>query len=477
MTIAAIDQGTTSTRVLVIDGAGSMKVAHQVEHRQLYPRPGWVEHDPVELLANLRACIAAAGPVDAIGISNQGESVVAWDSISKRPLGNVIVWQDARTADHIEQLRGQGAERLTLERAGLPLDAYFSASKLAWILENVPEAKELLRHGRLRLGTTDSFFLDSLAGVYATDATTASRTSLMDLRRQCWDVELCRWFGVPITALAEIRPSVAEFGGIVVNGRKVPITAALVDQQAALYGHGCRRAGDAKITFGTGAFALALCGGEPLASPEHGLLATLAWQIRGQPPLFAVDGGVYTAAAAVNWARSLRLFDDFTEIAGFPGAAAIDRGLVFVPALAGLACPHWDRRARGLWLGMTLDSTRQDLCQALLEGIALRSAEVIEAMAALTPIGQRISIDGGLSRNPYFVGFLADALGREVEVARLADLTAYGCGLLAGLGAGIELAPAAAETGGQVVAPRAGIDRKARLQRFRAVVERAKSWS
>ncbi|WP_322012724.1 FGGY family carbohydrate kinase [Paraburkholderia sp. J12] len=434
--VAAIDQGTTSTRVLVVNEDGTMSIAHAVRHAQHHRQSGWVEHDPQELLANIEACLAAAGDVDAIGIDNQGESCLAWDAVTKAPLSDVIVWQDRRTAGHIEALRAQGAQALTLERAGLPLDAYFSAAKLGWLVEHQPGVSAALRAGRLRLGTTDAWFLDRLAGRFVTDTTTASRTSLMNLASGQWDPDLCELFGVPIETLPEIRESVGDFGWL---GR-ARLSASIVDQQAALYGHGCRAPGDAKITFGTGAFALALTGASIVRAPEQGLLPTVAWHLDGELA-YAVDGGVYDASSAVEWAARLGLFGDTSEIAEFAAPAAISRGLTFVPALSGLACPHWDRSAGAMWIGMHASTQRADLCQSLLEGIALSAVEVIEAMRAHVGVADRISVDGGLTQNRYFVQFLADMLERTVVTQRFHELTAYGCASLAARGAGIALPP------------------------------------
>ncbi|TBU86628.1 glycerol kinase [Phytopseudomonas dryadis] len=436
MRIAALDQGTTSTRVLVVTPNGNADIQLALRHQQHHPHPGWVEHDPLELLNNLQRCLEATGRVDAIGLANQGESCLAWDARTGEPLSAVIVWQDNRTAAEIERLRAEGGERLTLERAGLPLDPYFSAAKLAWILRNLPAARRAQRAGRLRLGTTDAYFLDRLTGVFATDVTTASRTSLMNLATGQWDPQLCELFGVPIEALPEIRDTVGGFGEI----GATPVTAAIVDQQASLYGHGCRNPGDAKITFGTGAFALTLTGEQIIRAPEKGLLATIAWQIGGKPQ-YAMDGGVYDASAAVEWAGRLGLFSDFSELAAFDTAPAISRRLAFVPALSGLACPHWDRSAAGLWLGMDASTRREDLCQALLEGVALRSAEVIGAMDGFLNVTDRLSIDGGLARSPYFAQFLADALQRCIVTQRFDELTSFGCAALAAKGLGLELKP------------------------------------
>ncbi len=438
MKTLAIDQGTTSTRALVIDADGRAEVILARPHRQIYPRSGWVEHDPEELLASLRACLAAAGEVEglvAIGLDNQGESCLAWDAETGAAVSPVLVWQDDRTSGDIERMRSEGLEGLVRTCAGLPLDPYFSASKLAWILREIPEAARLRARGRLRLGTTDAFFLDRLAGRFVTDVTTASRTSLMNLSTCRWDEDLCAAFGVPIEALPQIVPTTGEFGALACGARRVPLTASLVDQQASLYGHGCRVAGDAKITFGTGAFALAVTG-PSLSADIPGVLPTVAWQKAGEAPTYALDGGVYAASSAVNWARSLGLFSSFDEIGAFERPAAVDRGIVFVPALSGLACPHWDRRARGAWLGLSLDSGPADMMQALLEGVAFRMAEVAEAIGARQPLSEPVSIDGGMTANPYFCRFLADSLGRDLVVSQEPELTAVGAAALAAEAAG-----------------------------------------
>ncbi|WP_027350248.1 FGGY family carbohydrate kinase [Halotalea alkalilenta] len=434
MKLLAVDQGTTSTRSVLSDETGRARVVRSLRHAQHRPRPGWVEHDPLELLAHLECCIEAAGPVAAIGIANQGESCLAWDSQSGEPLSPVIVWQDSRTTDEIERLRASGAEALTRARCGLPLDAYFSASKLGWLVERLPEVGRALSAGRLRLGTTDAWFLERLTGHFATDVTTASRTSLMDLRTRRWDPELCRLFGVPIEALPEIRSSVGDFG----DYRGTPVTASVVDQQASLYGHGCRLPGEAKITFGTGAFALALSGERIIQGAASGLTTTIGWELDGTP-YYAVEGGVYDASSAVEWASRLGLFERLDQLGGFDAAPAISRRLAFVPALSGLACPHWDRRGAALWIGMDAASGREDLCQALLEGIALRSAEVIGAMDSHLAVTDQLSIDGGLARNPYFVQFLADVLQRAIITQRFDELTAFGCAALAGRALGVTL--------------------------------------
>lgn len=469
--VAAIDQGTTGTKAFRMDDDGSVTCIAAFEHRQYFPHPGWVEHDPEELVSHVKAAIDAAGQVRAIGIDNQGETIVAWDAKTGKAIYNAIVWQDNRTHAVTERLKADGAEFETQTRAGLPLDPYFSASKMRWVIDHVDEAKSLLKAGRLRLGTSDAWFLDRLAGTFATDVTTASRTSLMNLDRCAWDDELCRLFGVPMECLPEIRPTAGLFGS---TAGGVPITASLVDQQAALFGHGCSKPGDAKITFGTGAFALAVAGPKRLDGSKVGILPTIAWKIGSQDPSFALDGGVYNAASAVNWARSLGLFSSYDEIGAFQAPPAIGRGLTFVPALSGLGCPFWDRTAAGLWIGMGLETTRADMMQSLLEGIALRAAQVVAAMTTLVPIGDTISIDGGLAKNAYFCGILADALDRVVRVPSFTEFTSLGTARMAAIGAGGHSLPDA-KMESKIYKPSGRIT-GAMKDLFAKATERARGW-
>jgi glycerol kinase len=470
MRAIAVDQGTTGTKSFVLDDDGSFRAAASFEHRQIYPQPGWVEHDAEELLGHVSAAISGAGDADCIGIDNQGETVVAWDAASGRPVYNAIVWQDDRTKDVTERLKAEGHEALTQRVAGLPLDPYFSASKLRWLLDHVPDARDLLRQKRLRLGTSDAFFLARLTGAFATDVTNASRTSLMSLDTLQWDPQLCDLFGVPMECLPQIRPTAGDFGTL---GR-TRVTASLVDQQAALFGHGCERPGDAKITFGTGAFALAVAGASRLDGGTTGMLPTLAWRIGREPPAFAIEGGVYNAASALNWAKGLGLFSDFSEVDRFTAPPAILRDLAFVPALSGLGCPHWDRSAAGLWIGLGLDTTRSDMMQSMLEGIALRAAEVIAAMKHVVPLGTRISVDGGMARNPYFLSFLATALDKTVLVPSSVNLTALGTARMAMIGAGAPELPALPPPA-HFIAPTGGFGAEA-SSRFAEAVTRARAW-
>ena len=471
MLVAAIDQGTTSTRTLLVDQAGNLRVAHSLPHQQYYPQEGWVEHDPLELLNNVRACVQAAGAVAALGIDNQGESCLAWRSDTRKALTPVIVWQDKRSLARTESMKEQGLEAETLSRAGLPLDPYFSASKLGWIMQHVPEAREAWRQGKLRLGTSDAYFLDCLTNRFVTDITTASRTSLMNLRSGQWDADLCQLFGVPIECLPEIVPSTGDFGVLHGTAGDIPLTASIVDQQAALYGFHCQEPGQAKITFGTGAFALMCTGHEIHHHPEKGLLPTVAWQKNGELPVYALDGGVYTASAAINWARSLGLFNSFDAINRFESGPAIDSGLVFVPALSGLGCPHWDPRARGQWLGLCIDHGTQQLVQSILEGVAFRAAEVLEAMSSCVARTGALQVDGGMSRNPYFVQFLADILACPVNAAAVPELTGLGTALLAADGAGIAIS---SSTRFSTCLPQN--DRQSSRQRFAEAVAISRQW-
>lgn len=497
MNIIAIDQGTTSTRSFILNEAGQGSVAYSKEHQQIYPQNGWVEHDPEELLKNIIDCIQAAikssknTTIDAIGIDNQGESCLAWHRDTGEPISPVIVWQDRRTEAVVSALKADNAESLTMQKAGLPLDPYFSATKLAWIINNIPQAKQLLAKGKLCLGTTDAFFNQRLTGKCFTDISTASRTSLLNLETGQWDEDLCKLFGVPLEALPEIKPTMGNLGVIRIADQEIPLTASVVDQQASLYGHGCRKQGDTKITFGTGAFALSVTGSQLLKSSKSGLLPTIAWWEENKQPIYALDGGVYCASSAINWAKSLGLFKAYNEISQFSKAPAITRKLAFVPALTGLGCPYWDGSAAGLWIGMRLDTSAPDMLQAILEGIALRAVEVItamseqsamsekKAMSGQTPLKDEISIDGGMSANPYFCQFLADVMQKKIKVQEQAELTALGTALMAkeataARGANAESHKVATPIQYQTYTPKNNYD--GAIELFNEAVKRSQGW-
>lgn len=426
MRVAAIDQGTTSTRCLVIGEGGAWHIAARAQHGSHHPVSGWVEQDAEELLRNVRAVLLGAGKVDCIALANQGESCLAWDAVTGEALSPVIVWQDARTASELSRF-DEVARQLSISIAGLPLDPYFSASKLAWLLKNVPQVARAHDHGRLRLGTTDAFFLNRLCGSFVTDVATASRTGLLDLQTGQWSSQLCDLHGVPLDCLPSIVAVDAGFGTI--DG--TPVRVSIVDQQAALYGHGCRDVGDAKITLGTGAFFLSVSGS---SRPEaKGLLPTVAWRREGELTTFALEGGVYDAGAALDWAQKIGLYDNLKELNHFEGPSALDRGLIFVPALSGLAAPYWDRQAAPLFIGMDHSTSRRDLARAVLEGIAMLTVGLIDSAVGAGAVGNRISIDGGLTQCDYFAQFLADASKREIAVPPMHELSALGLAELCGL--------------------------------------------
>lgn len=468
MKILSIDQSTTSTSAFLFSDGAEPELLFARDHRQIYPRDGWVEHDPAELLANLRAALAAgrAAGAEAWGIANQGESCLAWDAKTKAPISPVIVWQDRRTEMECAALVAAGQGALLRDRAGLLLSPYFSASKLGWCLRNLPEARALLAEGWLRLGTTDAFFRDVLTGRFETDVATASRTALMNLRTLDWDPDLCALFGVPIACL----PAITDCNGDLGAAEGLPLCASIVDQQAALFGHGLRRAGETKITVGTGAFALTLTGETPPAA-DSAALPTVAWRLAGEAAQYALDGGVFTASSALNWARGLGLFDGYAELDALGDTPMIDRGLVFVPALSGLGCPHWDAEAKGGWLGLTLNTSAHQMVQAVLEGIALRIAEVLTEIEAQCPISGPIGLDGGVTQNRWFCQFLADVTGKPFALSGYADRTALGVAQLVALSGGDALQVALDRT---LIAP--GRDGRAANARFGLARQLVQGW-
>jgi glycerol kinase len=463
MRILALDQGTTSTRLLVAEATG-LRLLGQLRHQTTYPAAGWVEQDATEILANCRSLLANAGTADAIGLANQGESCLAWDAATGAPLSPIIVWQDRRTLADLARMTDLAAE--VAARSGLPLDPYFSAAKLGWLLRERPKVASALREGRLRLGTSDAFLLDRLTGTFATDRATASRTGLMNLASGEWDATLCAMFGVPMECLPEIRGNLAGFGQV----GHVPFAASVVDQQAALYGHGCRKRGDAKITFGTGAFALVVTGQTP-PTPEGGLLPTVAWDL-GQGTVYALDGGVQDAGSAVEWALRAGIATGFADFDHFDQPPAVSRGLIFLPAFSGLGAPHWDRSAAPLLIGLTPEMTRRDICQALIEGIAFQTADLVAEIAKAAPSSGPISIDGGLTASAAFTAFLAQVCQRDIAVSPFGERTAFGAAQLAALALGATLPePEGRPT---IVSPGPAVPEW--HTRFNAALNRARGW-
>ncbi len=446
--LIAIDQGTTSSRAIAFDVDGGIVAVSQQEFTQHYPRPGWVEHDPEEIwattVATLREVLARLKSENrqaaAIGITNQRETTVIWERKSGKPVHNAIVWQDRRTADSCAALKKKGLEPLIAEKTGLLLDPYFSATKIAWILDRKPELRAAAERGELAFGTIESFLLWRLTGgLHASDATNASRTMLYGIETGNWDQELLEIFGVPRALLPEVADNCGSYGvtDAALFGRAIPITAMIGDQQAAAIGQGCIAPGTVKSTYGTGCFVLQNTGSEIVRS-RHRLLSTVAYRLAGQSS-YAIEGSIFVAGAAIQWLRDgLRLFGKAEETEEMARRAEERSDVIMVPAFTGLGAPHWDAAARGAIFGLTRDTGPEELVRAALEAVAYQTHDLLEAAAkdAHFPLGT-IRVDGGMTRNGWFVQFLADVLDTEVDRPQVVETTAFGAAFLAGLGAGI----------------------------------------
>jgi glycerol kinase len=445
--VLAIDQGTTSTRAILFDSDARAVAVAQRELQQFYPARGSVEHDPEQIwrdtLAVLREVLGSADRdrVTAIGITNQRETVVVWDRATGEPVHRAIVWQDRRTADRCAALKAGGAEDLVRERTGLLLDPYFSATKIAWILDHVAGARARAERGELACGTIDCFLLWRLTGggVHATDITNAARTSLLDLRSGRWDPELCRLFRVPEALLAEVHDNSHVFG-MTAPGlfeTQLPIAGMAGDQQAALFGQACFAPGMVKSTYGTGCFMLVNTGNEPVMS-QHRLLTTPAYRLGGRTT-FALEGSIFVAGAAVKWLRDgLGAIADVAETDSMATRVPDSHGVTMVPAFVGLGAPYWDPDARGAILGLTLDATAAHLARAALEAVAYQTFDLMDAMAkdgAAQP--RAVRVDGGMAANNWLCQFLADVLGVNVERPLNLETTALGAAFLAGLATGV----------------------------------------
>jgi glycerol kinase len=444
--ILALDQGTTSSRAIVFDHAGSIVSVAQKEFRQIFPQPGWVEHDPSDIWSS-QAGVAAealtkagltASDIAAIGITNQRETTLVWDRATGEPVANAIVWQDRRTAGICDRLRARKLDRLIRRKTGLVIDAYFSATKAQWILENVKGVKARARAGELAFGTVDSWLVWNLTGgkVHVTDASNASRTMLYDIVRGDWDDELLKIFGVPRSMLPEVRSSSETYGETTLLGAPIPIAGIAGDQQAALFGQACTKPGMAKNTYGTGCFMLMNTGTKPIAS-KHKLVTTVAWRI-GNRTEYALEGSIFIAGAVVQWLRDgLGFFRSSPEVEALAASVAGTDGVFMVPAFAGLGAPHWDQYARGTIVGLTRGTTRAHIARAALESIALQSMDVLKAMEADAKIKLReLRVDGGASANDLLMQMQADLLNVPVVRPKVAETTALGAAYLAGLAVG-----------------------------------------
>jgi glycerol kinase len=448
--VLAIDQGTTSSRALVVDGRGVIRGTGQVAFRQHFPRPGWVEHDPLEIWTStleaiggaLRAAGAQTRDLAAIGITNQRETVVAWDRRTGEPAGPAIVWQDRRTAAICEELRAAGHERLVQERTGLTIDPYFSGTKLAWLFGHDPELRVRARRGEVAAGTIDAWLLWNLSGGarHATDLSNASRTMLFDIHRARWDEDLCALLEIPKGVLPEAcapRSHLATASEKVL-GNAIPVLGAAGDQQAALFGQGCTRPGMAKNTYGTGCFLLVNRGSDSRPS-AHRLLTSLTASAGPGRLEYALEGSVFVAGSLVQWLRDeLRLVTTSADIEGLALSVEDSGGVTIVPAFTGLGAPYWDAGARGAILGLTRGTTAGHIARAALEAIAFSSAELVEAMVADT--GEAIAelrVDGGAAANDLLMQLQADLAGVTVVRPAVTETTALGAAFMAGIGAGI----------------------------------------
>ncbi len=446
--ILAIDQGTTSSRAIVFRADGEVAARTQREFRQIYPANGWVEHDPEEIwassLAVSREALAGAAAqgldVRAVGITNQRETAIVWERDSGRPIHNAIVWQDRRTADVCERLRAEGLDGDIAARTGLVVDPYFSATKIAWLLDNVPGARARAEAGQLAFGTVDTFLLWRLTGgrVHATDATNASRTSLYNIHSLDWDDEMLRLFGVPRALLPEVRDCAGLFGEIdaAVLGERLPVLGIAGDQQAAAIGQACFSPGAIKSTYGTGCFVL-LNTGETAIASNNRLLTTIASRIGGRTA-YALEGSIFVSGAAVQWLRDgLGIIAAADETHGLAAGLAHNHGVYMVPAFTGLGAPHWDTQARGAIYGLTRDTGPAQFARAALESVAYQTRDLLRAMAEDGAAPVDLRVDGGMVANDWLMQFLADVLDMPVSRPLVTETTAYGAAALAALADGL----------------------------------------
>ena len=443
--ILAIDQGTTSSRAIVFNKAGEVLSVAQQEFQQYFPKDGWVEHDPEEIWeSTLQVCreaiansgLAAEG-IAGIAITNQRETTIVWDRKTGAPIHPAIVWQDRRTANRCIELADLGHGELVTERSGLLLDPYFSATKIAWILDHVDGARQRAEAGDLLFGTVDCFLLWRLTGgaVHATDASNASRTMLFDIRRQRWDSELCALFGVPEAMLPKVKDCAADFGQCQTElfGLTYPVLAMAGDQQAALVGQACFEPGMLKSTYGTGCFLMQNTGEDILRSTNR-LLSTVAYRLNGKTT-YATEGSIFIAGAAVQWLRDgLKLIADAGETEALARSIPSNNGVYLVPAFTGLGAPHWDPEARGAILGLTRDTGIAEICRAALEAVCYQTKDLVNALIADgSPVPKTIRVDGGMINNDWLAQFLADILNARVERPAVTETTALGVAMLAGL--------------------------------------------
>ena len=482
--ILALDQGTTSSRAIVFDHSGTVVASAQREFRQIFPKPGWVEHDAKEIWATqlhtasevIGKARLTAYDIAAIGITNQRETTVVWDRESGEPIHHAIVWQDRRTAAACDRLKARGLAPMIKRKTGLVVDAYFSGTKLAWLLKNVRKT------GRLAFGTIDTWLVWNLTGgrVHVTDPSNASRTMLFNLKTGDWDDELLKLFGVPRSVLPEVRSSSEVYGHTTLFGGSIPIAGIAGDQQAALFGQACTQPGMVKNTYGTGCFMLMNTGTKPIAS-KNNLLTTVAWRI-GKRTEYALEGSIFIAGAVVQWLRDgLGIIKASSEVESLAAQVTDPEGVYLVPAFAGLGAPHWDQYARGLIAGVTRGTTAAHIARAALEGIAFQVADVLRAMEADATITlKELRVDGGASANNLLMQFQSDLLGVPVVRPKVTETTALGAAYLAGLAVGYWKDQKQIATQWQVdrrfTPTMKSAERKRLESGWRKALERAKRW-
>ncbi len=488
--LLALDQGTTSSRALILETSGKVVSVAQLEFTQIFPQPGWVEHDPHELWASQIGMAAEAlgragirpGDVAALGITNQRETTLVWDRKTGQPVYNAIVWQDRRTAGLCDRLRADGLMETVQEKTGLIIDAYFAGTKVAWILDHVPGVRQRAERGELAFGTVDSWLIWKLTGgeVHVTDETNASRTLLFDIHARRWDEELLGILNVPRPMLPEVKSSSEVYGYTADPIAGIPIAGIAGDQQSALFGQMCHKPGMAKATYGTGCFLLMNTGAEVVPS-KNKLLTTIAWQ-RGGQATYALEGSIFVAGAVVQWLRDgLKIIRTSAEIEALAAQVPDNGGVYLVPAFAGLAAPHWDAYARGAIVGLTRGATGAHLARAALEGIAYQVTDILSAMEADSGIRlKELRVDGGASANNLLLQFQADLLGIPVVRAKNPETTALGSAYLAGLAVGLyqSLDEIAAQwASDRTFEPQMAEEEKVQLrQAWSKALERARGW-
>ena len=446
--ILALDQGTRSSRAIVFDELGQTRAVAQKEFTQIFPQPGWVEHNPMEIWSSQASVIAEAITsidingldIAAIGITNQRETTIVWDAETGDPIYNAIVWQDRRTSEYCDTLKSQGLTDMIRSKTGLIIDAYFSATKIRWILENVPGARQKAEQGRLRFGTVDTWLIWMLTRgeVHVTDVSNASRTMLYNIHDLCWDKELMALLGIPETMMPEVRSSSEVYGHTKTTlfAHEVPIAGIAGDQQAALFGQMCTEPGAVKNTYGTGCFLLMNTGDKPITS-HNNLLTTIAWKI-GDTVNYALEGSIFVAGSVVQWLRDgLGIIKSSSEVEALAASVPDNGGVYYVPALTGLGAPYWDQYAKGCIYGLSRGATAAHIARAALEGIAFQTMDIVNAMEKDAGVKlAELKVDGGASRNNLLMQFQADILGASVIRPQVTETTALGAAYLAGLAVG-----------------------------------------